>query len=112
MAGRLGAMAFYVLFVLLIGLQLGSIRSVHRHSVWRHVYPLPDSKRQISLIRVDRAVFFICACLLWLPAGIPLLVHGLAVPAAAAFIAAAAYIGLLRPGNVQRKLKREAEEDE
>lgn len=106
-----GAIIFYCAFTLIVGAQLSALRMTHRHTVWRHLYPLPDSKRDTSLVKVDRAALLICVLLLWLPLGIPLIVNGYALPAAVAVIAAVVYAVFIRPSNIKRKLKREADDD-
>ncbi|MFD1953690.1 ABC transporter permease [Paenibacillus thailandensis] len=110
--GGWGAAAMYILFVAIFGFQLGALHQAHRHTVWHHIYPLPESRRLADLVRVDRLALLVCALLLWLPLGVTLLVSGYAAAAAASLIAAVCYIWIIRPASLSRKLRREAEDDD
>ncbi|EXX88103.1 ABC transporter permease, partial [Paenibacillus darwinianus] len=61
-----GAVAAGLGFILLTGVQLGALSQAHRHSVWRHVYPLPESQREASLLAVVRWVLAGSSLLVWL----------------------------------------------
>lgn len=100
----------YLATVIIYGLQLSGLRSVHRHSVWKHVYPLPEEQQLEQLLRVDRAALIIGLLLLWLPAALPLLIGGLYLPPMAALVAASVYAAT-RPSRLRKKLRAEAEED-
>ncbi|MCR2802541.1 ABC transporter permease [Paenibacillus soyae] len=100
----------YVLTGLVYGLQLSGLRAVHCHSVWKHVYPLPEEKQIEQLLRVDRAALIAGLLLLWLPAALPLLIGGLFAPPLAALAAAFLYAAT-RPARLRRKLRVEADED-
>ncbi|EFM11582.1 ABC transporter EcsB [Paenibacillus curdlanolyticus YK9] len=106
-----GAIAVYVLFAAVIGLQLGTLRQSHKYAVWRHIYPLPDHRRVESLIRVDRTAYLACLLLIWTPACIVLAVHGEWLAAFVPPVAAAAYGFLRRPSALRRKIAKDAELD-
>lgn len=106
-----GAAAAYVVLLQLIAVQLAGLRHAHRYSVWRHVYPLPETERTGSLLIVDRWAFSAVALLMWLPAAIMLLVQGLVAPVFVALFAACAQILFVRPGRLRRKLAEDAEEE-
>ncbi|MCA0755359.1 ABC transporter permease [Paenibacillus sp. N4] len=105
-----GAMLVFVLFTGVAAVQLGSLRHVHRYSVWKHVYPLPEKQRVDQYALVDRLALLVCSLLLWLSAAIPLAVAGLYVPLAAGAACALAYIAI-RPSRMRRKLQQDAEEE-
>ena len=104
------AVCAYLLTLVVYGLQLSGLRGVHRHSVWRHVYPLPEEQQLEQLLRVDRAALIASSLLLWLPASLPLLIGGLYIPPIAALAAAFVYAAS-RPPRLRKKLRAEAEED-
>ncbi|WP_042163830.1 ABC transporter permease [Paenibacillus gorillae] len=106
-----GAAAAYAVLMLIIAVQLGGLRRVHSFTVWRHVYPLPDAKRTESIVRVDSRVLAIIAFLVWLPAGITLLIFGYTLPAVIAPVIMIAYALFLRPGRMTRKIVREDDEE-
>lgn len=97
-----GAAGVYMLFVWLTGVQVGSLVQSHRHSVWRHVYPLPDKSRLAALLRIDRTAMLLCISALWLPAIILLPGQGFAIPAAAAALLAVGYVTVIRPIGLKR----------
>lgn len=105
-----GAAIAYGLTSVIYGVQLSGLRSVHRHSVWKHVYPLPDAQQHEQLMRVDRSALWCGLLLLWLPAALPLLAAGIYQPPALMLIAALGYT-LTRPARLRKKLKAEADED-
>lgn len=100
----------YALFGIVFSLQLGGLRSVHRYSVWKHVYPLPDDKQTDQLVQVDRVALIAGLLLLWLPAALPLLLKGISAPPIAMLIGALVYVAL-RPMRLRRKIKSDADED-
>lgn len=105
-----GAVVAYGLTAVIYGVQLSGLRSVHRHSVWKHVYPLPDTQQQEQLLRVDRAALLVGLLLLWLPAALPLIAAGIYPPPAIMLVAAIAYAST-RPARLRKKLRVEADED-
>lgn len=105
-----GAALVYLLALLVYGLQLSGLRGVHRHSVWQHVYPLPEEQQVEQLLLVDRSALLAGALLLWLPTAAPLLAGGDYAAPFAALVGAFAYV-LIRPGRLRRKLRAEADED-
>ncbi|RJE91131.1 ABC transporter permease [Paenibacillus sp. 1011MAR3C5] len=100
----------YALFGIVFSLQLGGLRSVHRYSVWKHVYPLPDDKQTDQLIQVDRVALAAGLLLLWLPAALPLLLTGIVTPPVVMLIGALAYLAV-RPMRLRRKIRSDADED-
>lgn len=106
-----GAAVVYILAILIVSAQLSGLRHTHRYSVWRHVYPLPDSQRMDSLVIVDRWALLIVSIVMWLPSGIMLIWQGLLVPAMFALLVAFLYIWSVRPGRMKRSLKSDADEE-
>ncbi|MFC4099589.1 ABC transporter permease [Paenibacillus xanthanilyticus] len=107
-----GATGVYVLFVWLVGLQLSALTQSHRHSVWRHVYPLPESQRVAAVVRVDRFAFLIAAALLFVPYAIGLPARGQTAQALVALAVGLAFILLVRPSRIRRKMKTDWEEED
>ena len=105
-----GAVFTYVIFLTVISVQLGGLRHVNRYSVWKHVYPLPKKMRMDNYLKVDRIGMLTSSLLLWLFAGLPLVLLGVYIPA----LICAAFAFLLivtRPSRVKRKMKREEDEE-
>ncbi|TYP69817.1 ABC transporter permease [Paenibacillus methanolicus] len=107
-----GAAGVYVLFIWLVGLQLSALTQSHRHSVWRHVYPLPESQRVSAVVRVDRFAFMIAAALLFVPHAIGLPAQGQTAQALVALAVGLAFILLVRPARIKRKMKTDWEEED
>ncbi|MBW7474489.1 ABC transporter permease [Paenibacillus oenotherae] len=101
-----GSAGVNLLFVWLTGVQLGSLVQSHRHSVWRHVYPLPDKARLSALLRIDRIASLICISVLWLPQIILLPGQGLLAPAVTAALLGLGYIFVIRPVGLKRNFAR------
>lgn len=100
------------LFVLgTAGLQLSALGHWHRHSVWRHIYPLPGAARTRSLLAVDRAAMALLAFPLLLAGAIPLLRAGYPEAAAGGALLTAVYLFVLRPSRLRRKLAKAEEGD-
>lgn len=106
-----GSAGVYLLFVWLAGIQLRALARAHRHSVWRHVYPLPEETRQAAVLRVDRRASLLCALVIWLPQVIWLVPQGYALQAGIALAVALVYVLLLRPASVKKKMSADPEED-
>jgi len=98
-----GAAGVYLLFIWLTGLQLGSLTQSHRHSVWRHVYPLPEQSRLQAVLLVDKAASLVCAAALWLPLLLLLPQQGYFLAAGTAAVLGGIYIVLIRPKGLKRK---------
>ncbi|WP_308635593.1 ABC transporter permease [Paenibacillus silvisoli] len=107
-----GAAAVCLLFVWLCGIQLTALAQAHRHTVWRHVYPLPEQSRHAAVLRVDRAASLVSAVLIWLPQGLLLPPQGYVAQAAASLVLALLYVLAVRPGRVKRKLAGDPDDDE
>lgn len=105
-----GCVIVFAIFMGLISVQLGSLRHVHRYSVWKHVYPLPESQRMKQYLKVDRAAMLICALLLWLFILLPLAISGVYVPTLAAAALSIIYIAI-RPARLRKKLMKEQDEE-
>lgn len=105
-----GAVLAYGLAAVIYGVQLSGLRSVHRHSVWKHVYPLPDAQQHEQLLRVDRAALVAGLLLIWLPAALPLIAAGVYLPPVIMLVVALAY-AVTRPARLRKKLKAEADEN-
>lgn len=104
------AVFVYALLAIVFSLQLGGLRSVHRYSVWKHVYPLPDDKQTRQLLQVDRLALGAGLLLLWLPAALPLLLIGIVAPPVVMLVGAIGYIAI-RPARLKRKIRQDAYED-
>lgn len=105
-----GSVLVFGVFMGLLAVQLGGLRHVHRYSVWKHVYPLPDKQRVEQYVKVDRIAMLVCATLLWLFAAFPLALSGIYIPILAA--AAGAFIyAAVRPSRIRKKLLADAEEE-
>lgn len=105
-----GATAAYLLFVFIISVQAGSVTMVHRYSVWRHIYPLPEKRQQSAVVSVVRSATALCALLMWLPLAAGLIERGAYAPAIVAAVLAALYALTLLPRRTLRRLTA-AEED-
>ncbi|MDQ0061172.1 ABC transporter permease [Paenibacillus harenae] len=105
-----GASLVYALFLLVLSVQLGALRQVHRHSVWKHVYPLPDSQRIQHYTKVDRMALIVVAAWLALPLALPLLMQGYYTPVVATAACVLAYIAI-RPSRIRKKLRKEEDDD-
>lgn len=57
----------YLISVMIIGLQLSSLRKLHPESFWLHVYPLPQGTRRDNEGKLIFQVQLFWAVLLWLP---------------------------------------------
>ncbi|WP_274652597.1 ABC transporter permease [Paenibacillus humicola] len=97
-----GAAGVFLLFVWLTGIQLGALAGAHRHSVWRHVYPLQETYRQAALLAIDRIAMLACALVLWVPHALLLPARGAGLPAWIAGLIAAIYILVARPARLKR----------
>ncbi|MGO4543291.1 ABC transporter permease [Paenibacillus sp. 2TAB23] len=105
-----GSVITFVVFMGLIAVQLGGLRHVHRYSVWKHVYPLPEKQRIDQFLKVDRFAMLLCTVLLWLFVALPLALSGVYMPSIAAAALAAVYL-MIRPGRLRKKLALDEEED-
>lgn len=105
-----GAALVFAFFLAVMAVQLSGLRHVHRHSVWKHVYPLPEKQRHGQLIKVDRIGLLICAFLLWLPLILPLAGQGIYAPSMASLLGTLLYAGW-RAMRLRVKLTKEADED-
>ncbi|MCM3746844.1 ABC transporter permease [Paenibacillus pasadenensis] len=108
--GGWGAAVCTLLFLVIAGLQSSALVSWHRHTVWRHVYPLPELERLRSAAVVDRFVLAVIAVLLWLSGCLPLLLDGALLPAVLAGAGMLVYV-LMRPRRMLRKQLMEEEDD-
>ena len=107
-----GASAVCLLFVWLTGIQLSSLSQSHRHSVWRHVYPLPDQSRLIALLKVDRTASLLCTSILWLPHAILLTAQGDVAQAAVAILSSLLYVLAIRPRRLKRLFSSDADNED
>lgn len=109
LAGWAGAMIAW-LFALAAGVQAGTVRDAHRHTVWRHLYPLPEAGRRRAALRVATVAHFACAAPLGLAAGLPAAFAGHWVPAAAALAGCLALVPAMAL-RLRRSLARETTGD-
>lgn len=105
-----GSVIVFVIFMGIIAVQLGGLRHVHRYSVWKHVYPLPEAQRIEQYLKVDRISLFSCVVILWLFIAIPLAIAGVYLPSLIAAVLALAYLAL-RPMRLRKKLIKDEEEE-
>ncbi|WP_138752482.1 ABC transporter permease [Paenibacillus sinopodophylli] len=105
-----GSLIAFFIFMGLIAVQLGGLRHVHRYSVWKHVYPLPEKQRTDQFLRVDRFAIVLCTALLWLFAAIPLALSGVYMLSLAAAVLAIVYLAV-RPMRLRKKLAQDEEEE-
>lgn len=105
-----GSVITFSIFMGLIAVQLGGLRYIHRHSVWKHVYPLPETQRTQQYLKVDRTAMLFCTALLWLFVALPLLFSGVYVPALVAAGLALVYLAI-RPSRLRKKLSMDEDED-
>lgn len=106
-----GSVLVFFIFMGLIAVQLGGLRHIHRYSVWKHVYPLPEKQRIEQYLKIDRLAMVLCTLLLWLFVALPLaLAGGVYVPSLIAIVLAAMYIAI-RPARLRKKLAKDEDED-
>lgn len=106
-----GAAAAGFLFIVLTSVQLGALSRAHRHSVWRHVYPLPESQREASLLAVVRGALAGSAALMWLSLALTLAPAGNDIPVGTALLAYMVYSFKILPVRFKRKLAKERNDD-
>ncbi|GGF98944.1 ABC transporter permease [Paenibacillus abyssi] len=99
-----GAVAVHILFVLIIAVQSSSLHQVHRHSVWRHIYPLPEQRHDGSLVRVVVTASAICGGIIWLPLALTSGSPDQYAPALTALIVYLGYVFWMLPARLRRKL--------
>ncbi len=104
-----GAAGISVLFLIIIRIQVSALRQSHRHSVWRHIYPLPDEQHNESMMRVVVKTLLICSLLLWLPL-LLLLAKGFIWPPLITIGLSLAYILFRLPGQFLKKLSKEQDD--
>lgn len=62
-----GVVLSYVLFGLLLSLQTGTLRKVHRYAIWKDIFPLQVQLQQQQTITIDRLLNIVLLALLFLP---------------------------------------------
>jgi ABC-2 type transport system permease protein len=105
-----GSVLVFGVFMGLLAVQLGGLRHIHRYSVWKHVYPLPEKQRVDQYMKVDRTAMLICAALLWLFMALPLALSAIYIPTITAAAGAFIYIAV-RPSRLRKKMLADAEEE-
>ncbi|MFI2857893.1 ABC transporter permease [Paenibacillus sp. JSM ZJ436] len=65
--GQLASAAVYLVTLMIAGLQLSSLRNVHRESFWLMVYPLPEGSRSRNEVKLLVQLQLLWAVLLLLP---------------------------------------------
>lgn len=105
-----GSFLAFGVFMGVLAVQLGGLRHVHRYSIWKHVYPLPDKQRVDQYLKVDRAAMLICAALLWLFMALPLALSAVYTPTIAAAAGAIIYVAV-RPSRIRKKMLADADEE-
>lgn len=104
-----GAVFFTLLFLLLLRLQAGSLLQSHRHSVWRHIYPLPQQQHNEAFKQVIVTTLLLVAGALCLPL-VFLLPHGIVWPPIAAAALSFSYVLLRLPRQLLRKIDAELDD--
>ncbi|RXZ78354.1 ABC transporter permease [Paenibacillaceae bacterium] len=97
------AAGMYLLFLLVIGVQTVALRSVHKHTVWRHIYPLPSARRDHSLNGIIITATAICGALMWLVLALLLIPAGLWQPTVGGLAVGLIYVLWLLPARLRRK---------
>lgn len=105
-----GSFLVFGVFMGVLAVQLGGLRHVHRYSVWKHVYPLPDKQRVDQYVKVDRVAMLICTALLWLFMALPLAWSAVYTPSIAAAAGAIIYVAV-RPSRLRKKMLADADEE-
>lgn len=62
-----GAVMTFVLFSVLVAIQTGTLRNVHRHEIWKDIFPLSVTIQQKQLVFVDSMLNYVLLFILWLP---------------------------------------------
>ncbi|WP_270169636.1 ABC transporter permease [Paenibacillus sp. SYP-B4298] len=104
-----GAVFFTLLFLFLLRIQASSLLQSHRHSVWRHIYPLPQQQHNDAFKQVVVTTLLICAVALCLPL-IWLLASGIIWPLIIAVVVSFGYVLLRLPRQLLRKIDAELED--
>ncbi|GAB6927072.1 ABC transporter permease [Paenibacillus sp. JCM 10914] len=99
----------YLISLMIIGLQLSSLRKLHPESFWLHVYPLPAGTRRENEGKLIFQVQLFWALLLWLPL-LPGIISA-PVQVLGTGVAGVALVFLFR-WNADRKFRRKDDEDE
>ncbi|MDF2838068.1 MAG: transporter EcsB, partial [Paenibacillus sp.] len=105
-----GAAGSYAIFAFIISLQLGGLRHVNRYTVWKNIYPLPQDGQREQYAKLDRAALLTALSLLWLPAGLPLLIQGVYAAPLCMAGAMLIYVIAIRPGRMRKKLMLDEDE--
>lgn len=99
----------YLASLMIVGLQLSSLRKMHRESFWLHVYPLPEGTRRLNEAYLLFRVQLLWALVMWLPmlasvAAAPGLTLGSAV-------AGFALVWMFRHAALRRDRREDEDED-
>lgn len=97
----------YIIFGLMITLQIGTLRKVHRYAIWKDVFPLQVKSQQQQLILIEKQVSYVMLILLLIPT-IPIWNEHL-IQLTIMVVFTLLY-PILRASNVKRKLKKEIDE--
>jgi len=59
--------AVYLLFILLAGMQMTSLRKQHTDTLWLSIYPLPPTSQRLETVGLITQVQLLIAILIWIP---------------------------------------------
>jgi len=104
-----GAVISFVLFGLIVSLQLSTLRKAHRHAIWKDIFPLSVHLQQRQLIAVDQILLYIMLAIL-LVGTFPMWNIGYATQLILMLIFLLAY-PMLRAKRLQTVLRKEEELD-
>ncbi|MCM3632536.1 ABC transporter permease [Paenibacillus camelliae] len=62
-----GAVLSLLFFSMLVTIQSGTLRSAHRHAIWKDIFPLSVTLQQKQLVHVECLINYILIFILWLP---------------------------------------------
>lgn len=102
-----GTVISYMLFGLIITLQIGSLRKVHRYAIWKDIFPMQVKLQQQQIITIDRLLSYMMLIVLLLTT-IPM--WGGHSSQVIVMILFALLYPLVRAFNIKRKLVKEVDD--
>ncbi|HIW34990.1 MAG TPA: ABC transporter permease [Candidatus Paenibacillus intestinavium] len=102
-----GTVISYILFGIIITLQIGSLRKVHRYAIWKDIFPMQLKLQQQQIIMIDRLLSYILLFLLLMTTTPMWSGHGSQVIVMIMF---AILYPVVRAFNLRRKLEKEVDD--
>lgn len=102
-----GTVISYILFGIIITLQIGSLRKVHRYAIWKDIFPMQLKLQQQQVIIIDRLLSYILLLVLLLTTIAMWNGHFLQVIVMVLF---ALLYPVVRGFNMKRKLEKEVDD--